>query len=176
MQEAEEYFAVFRDKMLPTFAFIHLSPDLTGQRLYQDRPFLFRAIIAVAAPSTHQKLAYGKELKRILAQTTLVENRSSIDLLLGLLTFIAWSHDQILNKSGTLSRLILLAMSLACDLRLNTPIPRDEHMMKTMVDIPCKDTSEDPNRRLGIEEQRAVLACYVLSSMCVITFLFRIGS
>jgi hypothetical protein len=57
--------------------------------------------VTVASPSTQQKLARGRELKRILAQNTLLENQSNIDLLLGLLTYVAWSYDQFLNRSGT---------------------------------------------------------------------------
>ena len=134
MHNSETCLALFRDKMLPSFSFTYISPNATAQQLQRDRPFLLRAIIAVASPSTQQKLAYGSELKHVLAQTTLVQNQSSIDLLQGLLTFTASSYDQNFNPSGTLSRLMLLAMSLACDLRLDKPLPPDEHMMKPMVD------------------------------------------
>jgi len=155
--------------MLQYFAFIHIPPDLTAQQLRQDRPFLFRAIVAVASPSTQQKLARGRELKHILAQTTLLENQSSIDLLLGLLTYVAWSYDQFLNRSGTLSRLTLLAMSLVYDLRLNKPLPPDVHMIGPFgsgFDGCYRDASEDTGQRF-LEQQRAVLGCFLLSSMCV---------
>ncbi|KAL7625010.1 hypothetical protein AAE478_004224 [Parahypoxylon ruwenzoriense] len=157
LKEAQEYLDIFRDQMLPSFAFIHLPPNVTAQRLHQERPFLLRAILAVVSPSKQQKLERGRELKQTLAQAALIENQSNIDLLLGLLTFIAWSQDQFLNKSGTLSRLMLLAMSLACDLRLNKPLATDAHMLKPIVYGSYGDIrSDDPNHTPFIEEQRAI--------------------
>jgi hypothetical protein len=166
-QDPEACLATFRDKMLPSFSFTYISPDVTSQQLHADRPFLMRAIMAVASPCKQQKVAYGKELKDILAQVVLIQNQSSLDLLQGLLVFTAWSYDQIINPSGTLSRLMLLAISLACDLRLDKQLPSDEHMMKPMVDDEFELEQSRPKNWLIVEEQRAVLACYVLSSMCV---------
>jgi len=168
--EAEEYLSTFRSRMLRDFAFIHIPPEMTAHQMRQDRPFLFRAIAAVATPSTQQKLMRGREFKRILAQTTLIENQSSIDLLLGLLTYVAWSYDQFLNKSGTLSRLMLLAMSLVYDLRLNKPLPPDVHMIGPFgsgFEKCYGDASDDMDQRF-LERQRAVLGCFILSSMCVL--------
>jgi hypothetical protein len=171
-QDSETCLATFRDKMLPSFSFTYISPSVTAQQLQRDRPFLMRAIMAVATPCKQQKIAYGKELKEILAQITLVQNQSSLDLLHGLLVFTAWSYDQIINPSGTLSRLMLLAISLACDLRLDKPLPSDEHMMKPMVDDAYEQEHNGSKYWFVAEEQRAVLACYALSSMCVFTTLF----
>lgn len=173
MHDSEMCLATFRNKMLPSFPFIYIGPDMTPQQLQRDRPFLLRAIIAVASPSRQQKLARGRELKQILAQTTLVKHQSSIDLLQGLLTFTAWSYDQVLNASCMLSRLIMLAVSLACELRLDKPLPLDEHMMKPMVDDSQAHENTCRNHWLVAEEQRAVLACYALSSMWVTFTTFR---
>ncbi|KAI1095078.1 hypothetical protein F5B19DRAFT_398063 [Rostrohypoxylon terebratum] len=115
--------------MLKHLAFIHISPDTTAKELRQTRPFLLQAIIAVASPSTDQKMARGKELKQILAHATVTENQSSLDLLLGLLTYITWGWDTFLTKSATLSRLIMLAISIVGNLRLNKPLPKDVHMI-----------------------------------------------
>jgi hypothetical protein len=145
---------------------------MTAQQLQRDRPLLMRAIMAVASPCKQQKIAYGRELKEILAQLMLIQNQSSLDLLHGLLFFTAWSYDQIINPLGTLSQLMLLAISLACDLRLNKPLPLDEHMMKPMVDDAYEQECNGSKHWFVEEEQRAVLACYALSSMCIFTTLF----
>jgi hypothetical protein len=171
-QDSETCLATFRDKMLPSFSFTYISPNVTAQQLQSDRPFLMRAIMAVASPCKQQKIAYGRELKELMAQITLVQNQSSLDLLHGLLVFTAWSYDQIINPSGTLSRLMLLAISVACDLRLDKPLPSDEHMMKPMVDDAYEQEHNCLKHWFVAEEQRAVLACYALSSMCVFTTLF----
>ncbi|KAI2464462.1 putative C6 transcription factor [Annulohypoxylon bovei var. microspora] len=166
--EADAYLTVFRSQMLKHLAFIHIPLDITAKKLGETRPFLLRAIIAVVSPSTQQKMVRGKELKRILAQNALVENQSSLDLLLGLLTYIAWGWDTFLNKSGTLSRLIMLAISIVGNLRLNKPLPKDVHMIGPLTpgfaDGHQKCELEDPEQR-HLERQRAVLGCFLLSSI-----------
>lgn len=166
--EADKYLLTFRSQMLKHLAFIHIPPDTTVKELHQKRPFLLRAIIAVASPSTDQKMARGKELKQILAQDALTENQSSLDLLLGLLTYITWGWDTFLTKSATLSRLIMLAISIVGNLRLNKPLPRDVHMIGPLtpgfVDGRRKCEVDDPGQR-HLEGQRAVMGCYLLSSI-----------
>ncbi|KAL9082891.1 MAG: hypothetical protein Q9165_008744 [Trypethelium subeluteriae] len=170
VDDSETCLIRFRDKMLPSFPFTYIARDVTVQQLQQHRPFFLRAIIAVASPSKQQKLAYGKEFKHILAQMTLVQNLSSIDLLQGLLVFTAWSYDQVFHPSGTLSRLVSLATSLACELRLDKPLPSDEHMMKPMIDDPRGQEYCSSEGWFVAEEQKAVLACYALSSTISIYF------
>jgi hypothetical protein len=160
--EAETSLQIFRSRMLQDFAIMHLAPDLTAHLLRQDRPFVLRAIIAVTSTSAKQKIARGKELKRDLAQAVVVENQSSIDLLLGLLIYISWGHDQFLMGSCTLSRLMIMAMSIVCDLRLDKPVPPDVHMLGhyTGYEGCYGDGSE-----ATLERQRAVLGCFLLSSL-----------
>ncbi|KAI1412495.1 putative C6 transcription factor [Hypoxylon sp. FL1857] len=164
--EAEAYLNVFRSQMLKHLAFIHIPQNVTAQQLSQTRPFLFQAIVAVASPFTHQKITRGEELKRVLAQNVLVQNQSSLDLLLGLLTYIAWGWDTFLNKTGTLSRLIMLAISIVGNLRLNRPLPQDVHMIGPLTPgfVGRKCEVEDPEQR-HLEKQRAVLGCFLLSSI-----------
>lgn len=63
----EACLTTFRDKMLPSFPFTNIPPNVTGQQLKHDRPFLAYAIMAVASPSTEQKVLYGRQLKDVLA-------------------------------------------------------------------------------------------------------------
>lgn len=61
----------------------------------------------------------------------------------------------------------MLAMSLVYDLRLNKPLPRDEHMLgRFLPDFEAcfDDASEEMGRRL-LEQQRAVLGWFILSSI-----------
>lgn len=168
-EEADAYLEYFRTHMLRYLAFIYIPPNVTASQLRREKPFLFRAILAVTTPTVQDKLVRGRELKRIIAQTTLLENQSSIDLLLGLLTYVAWSYDSFLTRSGTLSRLIVLAVSLVGDLRLNKPVPPDVHMIGPFTpgfEGCYGDTGEETGQRY-LERQRAVLGCFILSSMYV---------
>lgn len=165
--DAEAHLATFRDKMLPSFSFIDLSPTVTAEQLQHDRPLFMRAVMAVVTPSKSQKIACGRKFKEILARSTLLENQNSLDLLQALLVFVAWGYDQMHTPSSTPSRLMMLAISLACDLRLDKPLPSDEHMMKPMVDESFEQQHTQSKDWFVAEEQRAVLACYALSSMSV---------
>ncbi|KAI1390395.1 putative C6 transcription factor [Hypoxylon trugodes] len=167
IEEADKNFRFFRSHMLKDLAFIHIPLDVTSEQLRQTRPFLFQAIVTVASPMAYQKMARGKELKRVLAQSAFVDNRSSLDLLLGVLTYVAWGWDPFLTKSSTLSRLMMLAMSFVGNLRLNKPLPQDVHMIGPLTPgfiKPQKDEVEDPEQR-HLERQRAVLGCFILSSI-----------
>ncbi|KUI69928.1 hypothetical protein VM1G_05379 [Cytospora mali] len=169
--DAEICLQMFRSRFLPFFPFIHLAPNIPAQYLLMTRPVLMRAIMAVATPSTQQKLARGAELKRILAHATLLENQSNIDLLLGLLVFIAWSNDQFLNKvgnrkMGSLSRPMMLAISIVSELQWNRPPAHSNHMVAS---LPMQSTFPVGDEQRGVDQDsleihRAVLGCFMLSS------------
>ncbi|KFY95409.1 hypothetical protein V500_02801 [Pseudogymnoascus sp. VKM F-4518 (FW-2643)] len=144
-RQEEECLKFFRSQMLPYFPFINLNPDIQAWKLHQNRPFLFQAILAVTTFSTEKRLARIEDLKRILFTSALLEVQSSIDLLLGLLTYLAWSTDAFLGRADLISRLMILAISLGHDYE-SDQYPNNE----TVADF--------------MEKQRSVLACFVLSS------------
>lgn len=167
---AETYVTTFRMCMLPHFAFIDLSSSWTAQKLQRDRPFLFRAILCAAVPSSVEKAARGAMLKKSIFEAMLgAESRTSVDitdLLLALLTYMSWGWDHILNNCN-LSRLMLHAKSLACELRLDEP-PRAEARLMSLFDPAFGSLSRDAGaatRQDFLERQRAVLGCFVLSSV-----------
>lgn len=169
--EADGCLAMFRDQMLRFFPFMHIPSDVEAQRLREVKPLLFRAILTVTSQSSQQKRSRGLELKRLLAQSTIVETRSSIDILQCLLAFIAWGHDQFLNMVPSSIRLTQLAMSLVYDLRLDRPFTQGAHHMPDEVHI-HHDSRTDAMESIDpipLERERAVLACFLLSSVCVST-------
>ncbi len=89
-EEAENYLVEFRDRILVNFAFIYIPASTTAQKLRQERPFLFLAIMAVCSKSSPQRLALGQEIKQKIAREILVENEGNFDMLLGLLVFLTW--------------------------------------------------------------------------------------
>ena len=155
--------------MLPSFPFLNLTPDMTSWYLRQNRPFLLQAIHTVTTFSTQERLIQSEELKRVLFTSALIKVESNIDLLLGLLTYLAWSTDAFLGRADLISRLMMLAISMIYDLRLFKPSSPDVQIMMTITQgrdeeghIPGDETPYDL-----LERQRAVLACFILSSKCV---------
>lgn len=90
LEEAEVYLGDFCTQKLNNFAFVYLPADSTVRQLQQDRPFLFLTIMAVSSMTSAQRLRLGREVKQILAKELITEGDGSLDVLLGLLVFIAW--------------------------------------------------------------------------------------
>lgn len=170
--EADGYLNLFRNRMLPYFPFIYMSPGMTALELRRDRPFLFQAIVAVATPSTQHKVARIEVLKYVWAKFVMVENQSTTDILLSILTYITWSTDPFLERSSNLSRMIMLATSLLNDLQRANPAPPEAHIIATMAPgLGETDWNVSEASVPGfLEQRRAVLACFVLSSMYVKPF------
>ncbi|RHZ48793.1 uncharacterized protein CDV56_105380 [Aspergillus thermomutatus] len=161
--QADERLDFFRSRMLPSFPFIDLTPDMTSRYLRQNRPFLFQAIHTVTTFSTQERLTQVEELKRLLFTSALLKVQSNIDLLLGLLTYLAWSTDPFLGRADLVSRLMMLAMSLVYDLRLFKPSSPDVQIMMAITQGRADEHIDGTPYGL-LERQRAVLACFILSS------------
>ena len=175
MAEAETLLGTFRSCMLHHFAFVHLPANLTAHELRHDRPFLFRAIVCAVSPSAREKAARGRELKKAICEAMLGEGSQpgvdKLDLLLALLTYTSWGWDHVLNH-GSLSWLTSQAKSLACEMRLGEPDSQDARIMALFT--PGLDSWSDNTgimtRQAFLERHRAVLGCFVLSSIVSIYY------
>lgn len=168
--QVEESLRFFRSRMLPCFPFIKLAPDITAWQLHQDRPFLLQAILVVTTFSTQGKTNLVEKLKHTLYTSALLNVQSNIDLLLGLLTYLAWSTDAFLGRADLVSRLMMMAISLVYDLRLFKQSLPDVKLMMTITQGQTyeNDQSASEESVQGLmKKQRAVLACFVLSSKYV---------
>jgi hypothetical protein len=179
LEEAEKYLTGFRTQVLINFAFIHIPADTTAQQLRQKRPFLFLVIMAVSSTSRSQRLALGRDIKQMLAREFLVENEGNFDMLLGLLVFLTWfvilfqhkelfliisrGHDQFVN-TPLASRFMHLATGMVYELRLNKPPSKEAAKMFNLGPHDGDKEEAIPITRT-MEERRAVLGCFVLSSM-----------
>lgn len=155
--------------MLPHFPFFHLPSGLPAWQLRIDRPVLFQAILTVTTLSTQRKLQQAERFKHLVFTSALIEAQSNIDLLLGILTYIAWSTDAFLGRANLLSRMMLLAISLVYDLRLFKPSTPDVQLIVRLTQGYSEGELEGDRSGGGtlqsfLEQQRAVLACFVLSS------------
>ncbi|KAL6858330.1 hypothetical protein ACO1O0_005791 [Amphichorda felina] len=174
--DADGLLSTFRSRMLPNFAFIHLSTEVTAQELQNNQPFLFRAIICVTSPSTRDKLTRGRELKTSLCEAMLglgdhqhESNLDKMDLLLGLLTYLSWGWDHVLHRCS-MPQLMMQAMSLAREMPLYQSMPEGARIMEPVAPLfekDCYENSTDSTAgtaRDFLDRQRAVLGCFVLSS------------
>jgi hypothetical protein len=184
IEEADIFLSNFRSQKLIHFPFLFLPLNITAQALQHERPCLFLAIMAVSSKSSSQRLALGREIKQISARELLINNEGSHDVLLGLLVFITWyirlthlpldganngrGHDQFVNTQ-LMSRYMHVAISMVFDLRLNKAPLKEPFFL---LDIGANEDEKEhahPSTRT-MEDRRAVLACFVLSSLFVIPF------
>jgi hypothetical protein len=141
---------------------------MTSGYLSQHRPFLLRAIHTVTTFSTKERLTKTEELKRLLFSSAWSNVDSNIDLLLGVLTYLAWSTDPFLGGADLVSRLMMLAISLVYDLRLFKPSSLDVQLIMAITQGRADENGHLPSETpyALLEKQRAVLACFFLSSKC----------
>ncbi|KAL2843005.1 C6 transcription factor [Aspergillus pseudodeflectus] len=164
--QIDDQLEFFRTRMLPSFPFLDLGPAMTSGYLRQHRPFLLRAIHTVTTFSTKDRLTKTEELKRLLFSSAWSNVDSNIDLLLGVLTYLAWSTDPFLGGADLVSRLMMLAISLVYDLRLFKPSSLDVQLIMAITQGRADENGHLPSETpyALLEKQRAVLACFFLSS------------
>ena len=79
--------------MMTYFPFIFVQHSITAYDLRCERPFLWLCIMSIASKSSAQQKALQEEIKITMGREILVEGRNNIDLLLGVLVFVAWCVD-----------------------------------------------------------------------------------
>ena len=64
---------------------------MSAQQLCTDNPFLYRAIVVVAScKNVARQIVLQKDFMRDLCEKVLIESQKSLDILQGLLVFVAW--------------------------------------------------------------------------------------
>lgn len=90
--------ALYRDEMAPQFPFVIVPQSLSASELHVKKPFLLKVMVTVA--SLHDvaaQTAMCKEIVTELSKKMLIDAKMSLDMLQGLLVFIAWYDILNLN-------------------------------------------------------------------------------
>ncbi|KAB8261634.1 hypothetical protein BDV32DRAFT_148280 [Aspergillus pseudonomiae] len=158
--ESEECLNHFRTFKLQYFPFVHIPFDKSAGELRRERPFLWLCIMAISTKSTARQHELGLKIRQIVAQEMVVQSDKSIDLLLGLLTFIGWASYQFhqFHPKPFLSVFTHLATSLVFDLGLNKPV----QVTPSTFNLHQSPKHSTPRT---MEERRAALGCYLITSI-----------
>ncbi|KAK9423131.1 hypothetical protein SUNI508_04425 [Seiridium unicorne] len=90
-EEAESLLRLFRRKMMPIFPFVIIPPGMTSEQLYMERPFMWKGVMLEATCTDgYRQLNLGRKLLKDLSEALLTKPRKSVDLLQGLLLYMAW--------------------------------------------------------------------------------------
>ncbi|KAH8729062.1 hypothetical protein GQ44DRAFT_701503 [Phaeosphaeriaceae sp. PMI808] len=137
--------------MVDFFPFVTLPKDCSCRELVQHRPVLMFAVLTVASyDSVLLQQTLSREFRKV-AMVKILNGEKSLDLLQGLLVFIAWHHHYMDAQAVSVPMLLQLCLGIASDLCLDR-IP-------TNIRSPMQ--RHDAKER---ESKRAYLGCYYLAS------------
>jgi len=90
-EEQNKRLNLFRTEMIQHFPFVHVPSSITVQSLREQKPFYFATIMLAASyqGTTYQR-TIGKKLIEYLSLHLLINGERNLDLLQGLLVYIAW--------------------------------------------------------------------------------------
>ncbi|KAB8337087.1 hypothetical protein FH972_021391 [Carpinus fangiana] len=153
---AESLVTRFKTNMTPHFPFVVLGAHELAGTLRRRKPFLLLAILSVASyDDMPLQRALGRLLKQALARMLTEGQILNVEILQGLLVYLAWS--QYAPRPGCFTQHLQLAISIIIDLRLDQGPGRRAYQSRMGV-------SKIKNTPQGRDEERAVAGCFFLSS------------
>jgi hypothetical protein len=137
--------------MVDFFPFVALPKDCRCQDLIQNRPIVLFAVLTVSSyDSVLLQAILSREFRKVV-MVRIMRGEKSLDLLQGLLVFIAWHHHYMDSQAVSVPMLLQLCLGIASDLGL-------DNISRNMRSPLHKEDSRDR------EAKRAYLGCYYLTS------------
>jgi hypothetical protein len=150
---ADRRLETFRRSFVKYFPFVVVPLTVSPEALRYDNPFLFLCIMAVTAfenPMLQRRL--GKEIKK---QSLVMGLEVSMDLLQGLLVFVAWYQYFCVPGKHQYFLMLQLCVTMCHELRLDS----SERGKRGLEEAQTQGLARNP------AEMRALLGTYCLSSM-----------
>ncbi|KAJ9155614.1 Zn(II)2Cys6 transcription factor [Pleurostoma richardsiae] len=157
LDSASALLRTFLAVMLPRFPVAVFPESTSVPDLARDRPFVLLAALAAASgrggPAQGQGHGlYDEEFRRVLGVKFVSGGERSVEMLVGLLIYVAWYPFHLRPKSRQAFQYIRMAIDIVHDLELDHPPSGDASLLNNAV-------SEE--MLAGI---RAYLACYYLGT------------
>ncbi|KAI0471797.1 hypothetical protein GGR56DRAFT_92408 [Xylariaceae sp. FL0804] len=168
---ADEILNKFREETVAFFPCVYIPPEATSESLRATHPFLWLNIITATSASPRERDVLSSRVRAVILQKIVVDREKSLDLLLGLVVFLAWSHLQGKNKRYT-TLFAQLVMGLIYDMGLHRAPPVRTHFCPSFKEGDAPLLARIRARRTD-EERRAVLGAYLLTS--TLAYAFRRG-
>jgi hypothetical protein len=86
----DEEFTKFRQLHLPYFPFLNLPPSLSVDQFLAEKPLLSLALKTICTKAYTKQIELSKRLRGTIAQQLMVDGEKNLDLLVSLLTCMAW--------------------------------------------------------------------------------------
>jgi hypothetical protein len=88
---AQKYLDQFRTHNLQYLPFVHIPHEMTSELLQANYPFFWICIMEVLTTKNPEKCDSFRKITKHIHQRIMVDVSPSMDLLLGIMTFISWS-------------------------------------------------------------------------------------
>lgn len=164
-EEGQLILNVFRDDMASYFPFVIVPPTTDAKELRQKKPFLFMAVMTVGCGhDAVRQISMAKKHREVFSYNMLVKGELSLDLLQGLLVYLAWYHLQLPGRSQ-LNNLFHLMTAAMIELNLNK-LPNTRNISKpTLGSLRYFEDDRIGSSTRSLEQRRTFLGCFYLSSM-----------
>ncbi|KAH6854889.1 hypothetical protein B0I37DRAFT_42122 [Chaetomium sp. MPI-CAGE-AT-0009] len=158
LDSAGKLLDTFREVMMSHFHCVVLKADETVASMAKDRPFVLLAVLAAASGSSTLQghSLYDEEFRKILGLKFVAGGERTIELLQGLVIYIAWYPSHLRPKNKQSLQYIRMVVDIISDLEL------DEDPGTDSMDVPLT-----PER---LEQIRLYLASYYLASAAASTW------
>ncbi|TAQ88277.1 hypothetical protein B7494_g3380 [Chlorociboria aeruginascens] len=169
--QAEDFVRLFRNNA-SNFPFVVIPSHVSLDSLRHQRPFLLLSILTTVSSYSNFKLQdiLEEEVRESLSRRVIMNGEKSIDLLQGLLVYVAWYHFYFKAERQQLYQLSQMAAAMIVDLELNKPLQPDYKPSNFKINIPLvnRNRSQDLLSDEFVEGRRAFLGAYYLcSSLCL---------
>ncbi|KAL4982878.1 hypothetical protein BDW68DRAFT_194892 [Aspergillus falconensis] len=163
----EEILDDFRSNRLPYLPFMYIPHACPAAEIKAEYPFLWRALVTLHCKDMVRRAALREELKATAARALMVDCQRSMDLLFGIIVYLAWMGFERQPRRMSLGPYVQMLIGLVLDMGLNRPPPQS-------LDLPCGQLAK-PSAGAGsckppvslvrtAEERRAVLGSFIVCS------------
>ncbi|CAG8425877.1 unnamed protein product [Penicillium salamii] len=167
LDAAEGYVGQFH-KMTSYFPFVVLPIDATVSNLCTERPFaLVAALTAAASEDRKLQKSLGDKFRIRALHAIMIDNDRSLDLLNGILIYLAWYQFHYVPSKEQFNQLLHVAIAMVGDLGLN--LRPAEAMKKAALRLAHYRKFRNPTANhdefFSREARRAYLGCFYISSI-----------
>ncbi|KAF5000531.1 hypothetical protein FGRMN_1698 [Fusarium graminum] len=159
--EAQTLLDNYRTKAVQHFPFIPIASDIAASSLKETKPFLFMSIMATMKfdNCTIQR-QMGEEVRIQAHQRVLLESESSLELLQGLLVYLAWYQYFFSYEKQQIVQIAQLCVSLVHSLGLD----QNPTNTRRKVDLGPDETALGRKAARTTDQLRALLGTYCTAS------------
>jgi len=112
--------------MSQSFPFVVLPDDYDPRNAFHSRSMLtFAAVVVASSYDASLQQSLASEFRQALSARLLTTTDNKLDLLQGLLIFVAWHHQYMESKGASVYMLMQIAVGLLLDLRIDKIRPEE---------------------------------------------------